>query len=180
MILQGYWQAVVVAAALLVFVLAVLANLVQWRSNLHVRPAGTFLVLRSAAIERAESAGCRPGVRAQLRWRKPVSGSYMWMLANVCLATDELIIIPDLAFALLLASSYPPRLTSYVVPRRRITGASWISNPVRPSRRWTGMGGRIIAIVTDANCACFMGSRRPEELDVLLSAPRITGRAEES
>lgn len=154
----------------LLFAAMFIVAFVQTRWNLHTRRARSFMVGRSAAKERARSAGCIEGARAQVRWRKPGPYSGIWMTADVCLARDELIIIPNFPASLLVASPFPLGPTAYIVPRRRLTGVSWIPNPLRPSRRFLSRtGDHLMAISTDANCTCYLGSQRPAELVALLS-----------
>jgi hypothetical protein len=144
----------------------------QIRWNFHVRSARAFMVGRSDAIEKARTGGCIASIRALVRWRKPGSSSNLWMSADLCVARDELIVIPDLIWTPFLASPNPLEPLAYVVPWRHRTGTSSMPNPLHPARRFLSRtGDPVIAISTDANCTAYISSRRPAELEVLLNAP---------
>ncbi len=152
-----YFQPMAGAIGSLLVAAIFIGAFLQRRWNVHARPARSFMVGRSAVVERARSAGCFESVRAQVRWRKPGPSSTIWMLSDLCLAKDELIIIPNFPESLLVASPFPLKPMAFTVPRRRLTGASLVPNPVRPSGRYLSRtGDPMMAISTDANCTCYV------------------------
>jgi len=170
-----YWDPGGAAIGLLLFATVCVSAFLTFRWYQLHRSLETFMVQRSAAIERTRTDGCAAAMRAQVMWSRPDWNSYEWMAAYVCISPAELIIVPDLPGAIVIASLFPPRLRAYVVPRRRLTGARWVQTPVWPGWRRVGTGDRIIAISTDARRTCYLGSRRPSELEPLLNAPEPEG-----
>jgi hypothetical protein len=165
-----YFNSLGAVLAVIVVPLVFVAALAQLRWNLHDGHASVFMEPRAGAIKRARNTTCIVAIRAQVRWQKPEWDSSIWMSADLCLSSDQLIIIPDLASAILLSSPFRARLGSYVVPRARLTGAKWIENPIWPGWRRIGTGDRTLAVSTDAGCKCYVGSSRTHDLQVLLNA----------
>jgi hypothetical protein len=155
-----YWDPTGAIVGLVLLSVVAAGIIARWRWNLSGPPGDVFVVDRSAAIEKLR-AGLGNGLRAHLRWRKPEWDDSGWIGVDIAVSDSDLIIVPRVIAGFGWAF---PGFKACVVPRSRITKIGWVVNEMWPAWR-SGVGSQLLAISTDADATCYVGSWRAETLE---------------